>query len=107
MPALRFLGFDFAEAMRVFESSPEDPTKMRVNTRLVKFINVPELVRHFRSFVDVQTAKENGIVVPKSNAIHPRHRHQSRPEAITSDELGQRAETFVPERLNRRTTTCH
>ena len=84
---------NFAVAQRVFESSPEDPTKMRVNTRLVQFINVAELVRNFRSFVDVQTAADNGITVPESERfIHPIDISPTQKAYVR--ELGDRAEVI-------------
>lgn len=54
---------NFGQDVTSIELSP-DGASFRMNTRFAKYVNVPELLVHFRQFTDVQTADMLNLPVP-------------------------------------------
>lgn len=59
----------FAEVVSQLELAPEG-TGFRINRRLAKYNNIPELINLFRCFADIQTSDMLDLPIPKANRIN-------------------------------------
>ncbi|MCW2240712.1 DEAD/DEAH box helicase family protein [Azospirillum canadense] len=62
---------NFGQDVTSIELAP-DGASFRMNTRFAKYVNVPELLTHFRQFTDVQTADMLALPVPALLGGKPR-----------------------------------
>lgn len=62
---------NFGQDVTSIELAP-DGASFRMNTRFAKYVNVPELLVHFRQFTDVQTATMLNLPVPDLRDGKPR-----------------------------------
>ncbi|MBO9471480.1 N-6 DNA methylase [Endozoicomonas sp. G2_2] len=79
----------FGEVVAALERAPEG-SGYRVHSRFSRFVNVPELVRLFRSFADVKMADDLDLPTPEAD----RHHHVAEPsDALIAymKVLGERA----------------
>ena len=61
---------NFGEAVTTIEMKP-DGSGYRPRTRFAKFVNVPELIQMFRQVMDVKTAEDLNLPVPKLRGGKP------------------------------------